>query len=73
MVKEVNGVTTVLSKNDDPTKTKTFFRACDPTDGAVASLTKHMESLTEENCDGFFPAPRVKKEKKPKAADQPAA
>lgn len=52
------GVDVVLTSNDG-VKQKRFYIAA----GTVAGLTQHMESLTDENCDGFFPAPRVKKSK----------
>lgn len=56
----------VLAKRSDG-RTKTFFQAGRPTDAVVASYVRHMESLTDENCDGFFPAERKKKDKPPKA------
>lgn len=59
------GLTIVLQHNTDPVKRKTFelspfYKA--------AGLDRHMRSLTDELCDGFFPAPRKIKEKKVKDA-----
>lgn len=66
MTTDEGGTTTVLTKRSDG-RTKTFFQAGKPTDGVVASLVGHMLTLTDENCDGFFPAERKKKEKPAKA------
>lgn len=52
------GFSIVLSSNDGM-KQKKFYIAASTMEG----LTRHMESLTDENCDGFFPAPRGKKSK----------
>jgi hypothetical protein len=59
------GMVTVLTKGSDG-RSKTFFQACHG-EPARQSLISHMETLTDENCDGFFPAERKKKEKPPKA------
>lgn len=53
---EKGGVDVVLISNDG-TKRKDFYVAA----GTVEGLTRHMESLTDENCDGFFPQRRQKK------------
>lgn len=55
------GMTIVLTKVSDG-RTKTFFQAAHG-EPARQSLISHMETLTDENCDGFFPAERKKKEK----------
>jgi hypothetical protein len=58
ITQDQRGFTTVLTKNSDG-RTKTFFQAV----GTIDGLTAHMESLTDDNCDGFFPQERKKKEK----------
>lgn len=52
------GVDVVLTSNDG-VKQKKFYIA----NGTVAGLTQHMESLSDENCDGFWPRPRKEKHK----------
>ena len=56
--KDERGVHVVLRSNDG-TREKTFFLAAPSLEGVI----RHMESLTEENCEGFFPRPREKKAK----------
>jgi hypothetical protein len=51
-------LTIVLTKLSDG-RTKTFFQAA----GSLEGMTCHMNSLTDDNCDSFFPAERKKKEK----------
>lgn len=44
-------------------RSKSFFQASHG-ENARLSLCRAMESLTDENCEGYFPRERVKKAKK---------
>lgn len=61
IVQDDSGSHITLSHNTDPVKVKKFFIAGQRD---VERLHSHMQSLTDELCDGFFPRPREKKGKK---------
>jgi hypothetical protein len=55
------GMTMTVTENVTG-RTKSFFRALHG-EPARLSLCSFMESLTDENCEGYFPRERVKKGK----------
>lgn len=53
--RDTGGHDVVLIRTADGAE-KHFFMACPPMSG----ITRHMESLTDDCCEGFFPKPRKK-------------
>lgn len=59
LMRDDRGLTTVLTDHK-LTKTKTFFQA-----GAAPTewMNEHMNTLTDDLCEAFWPKPRVDKKK----------
>lgn len=55
------GLQLVLTDHEK-SKTKSFFQAA----VSAERMTQHLNSLTDELCEGFWPRPKEKKAKKPK-------